>query len=233
MLLRRIARPMLAAAFLGQGIDALRRPKQAAEAARPTAEGVQQLPDSVRTNMPQDAATIAKVTAAVQIGGGLLLASGRVPRLASAALAASVIPANLGSHMFWNESNPERKAAKRRELLTDVSLIGGLAIAAADTAGKPSLGWRGRTAARKLTESVSAALPIGTVADSDIADRVGHRLHDGLTIGAERGRELAERSAPLLEDARDRAAELAKVAIDKSEVAAEEARKRVRVWRRN
>ncbi|HEX5143965.1 MAG TPA: DoxX family protein [Mycobacterium sp.] len=239
MLLRRIARPMLAAAFIGQGIDALRSPKPAAEAAQPTVEGLQKLPESVSSSLPDNAETIAKITAGVQIGGGLLLASGRVPRLASAALAATVIPANLGAHMFWNEVDPQRKAAKRREFLTDVSLIGGLAIAAADTAGKPSLGWRGRQAAHKLTDSVTAALPLGTT-DSDLADRIGERLHEGaergrefavlaagrgaplLEAARERGIELADRSAPLLEAARERGAELA----DRSAPLLEAARER-------
>ena len=138
---------MLAAAFVGQGIDALRSPKPAADAARPTLEGLQKLPEPVASTVPKNAETFAKATAAVQIAGGLLLATGRVPRLASAVLAATVIPANLGAHMFWNEVDPGRKAAKRRDFLTDISLLGGLIIAAADTAGKPSLGWRGRQAA--------------------------------------------------------------------------------------
>ncbi len=206
MLLRRIARPMLAAVFVGQGIDALRSPKPAADAARPTLEGLQKLPDPVGSNVPRNAETFAKLAAAVQIGGGVLLATGKVPRLASAALAATVVPANLGAHMFWSEVDPERKAAKRRDFLTDVSLLGGLIIASADTAGKPSLGWRGRRAAARLSDTVASALPHS--ADSDLADRVGHRLQDGLQVGAERGRELAavaaERSAPLLEAARDR-----------------------------
>ena len=181
MLLRRIARPMLAAAFVGQGIDALRSPKPAADAARPALEGLQKLPDPVGSNVPRNAETFAKVTAAVQIAGGLLLASGKVPRLASAALATTVVPANLGAHMFWTEVDPERKAAKRRDFLTDISLLGGLIIASADTAGKPSLGWRGRNAAARLSDSVVAALPSG--ADSDLADRVGHRLQEGLQVG--------------------------------------------------
>ena len=140
MLLRRIARPMLAAAFVGQGIDALRSPKPAADAARPALEGLQKLPEPVGSNVPRNAETFAKVTAAVQIAGGLLLASGKVPRLASAALATTVVPANLGAHMFWTEVDPERKAAKRRDFLTDISLLGGLIIASADTAGQAVAG---------------------------------------------------------------------------------------------
>jgi len=158
MLVRRIARPLLSVVFIGQGIEALRRPEQAAETARPTVEGLQKLPEPVATKVPQDPETLARVTAAVQIGGGLLLASGKLPRLASAALACSVVPGSLGGHLFWTETNPERKVQQRREFLTDLSLIGGLMIASVDTEGKPSLGWRGRRAARRVAEAVSAAL---------------------------------------------------------------------------
>src|SRR3954447_25085455 len=156
MLIRRIARPMLSAVFISRGVDALRSPKPAADAARPTLEGLSKLPDPVGTNIPSNAEKVARVNAAVQIGGGLLLASGKLPRLASAALAFSVIPGSLGAHTFWSEADPHRKAGERRAFLTDVSLIGGLIIAADDTEGKPSLGWRGRRAAHKVTEVVGA-----------------------------------------------------------------------------
>ena len=168
------------------------------------------------------------INSAVQIGGGVLLATGKVPRLASAALAATVIPANLGAHMFWNEVDPERKAQKRHDFLTDISLLGGLIIASADTAGKPSLGWRGRRAARKVTEAVSDRLPgsSSAVLDSELADKVGH----GLQVGAERGRELAivagERTGPLLEAARKRGAVLADVARERGAELAEPPRPR-------
>ena len=70
---------MLAAVFIGQGLDALRSPKLAADAARPTLEGLQKLPDPVGSGVPTDAETFAKVNAAVQVGGGLLLATGGCP----------------------------------------------------------------------------------------------------------------------------------------------------------
>ncbi|MDT5282781.1 MAG: hypothetical protein QOJ20_3976 [Mycobacterium sp.] len=231
MLIRRIARPMLSAAFISRGIDALRSPKPAADAARPTLEGLSKLPDPVGTNVPSNAETVARVNAAVQIGGGLLLATGRLPRVASAALALTVVPGSLGGHMFWSESDPQRKADKRRAFLTDVSLIGGLLIAAVDTEGKPSLGWRGRRAAHKVSEAVSAALPAGAatggaLADSALAEKVGH----GLQVGAERGRELAhvarERGADLAEVALERGAEWAEVARERAPELAETARER-------
>lgn len=222
---------MLSAVFVGQGVETFLSPAPAVEAARPVADGLQHLPESVSSNLPQSAETLAKLTAAVQIGGGLLLATGKVPRLASAALAATIIPANFGRTMFWTEPDPQRRAEQRRAFVTDVSLLGGLMIAAADTAGKPSLGWRGRRAAAKLGDTVAAALPSGSESElAERADALGHRLQEGLHVGAERGRELAvlaaERSAPLLEAARERGTELAGVAAHRGAELAEVARER-------
>ncbi|MGZ8746511.1 MAG: DoxX family membrane protein [Mycobacterium sp.] len=231
MLIRRVARPMLSAAFIARGVDALRSPKPAADAARPTLDGLSKLPDPVGTNVPSNAETVARVNAAVQIGGGLLLASGKLPRLASAALALSVVPGSLGGHTFWNETDPQRKADERRAFLTDISLIGGLIIAAVDTEGKPSLGWRGRRAAHKVSDAVTAALPVGAatggaLADGQLAEKVGH----GLQVGAERGREFAhvarERAPEFAELARKRSAEIADVARERAPEFAELARKR-------
>jgi uncharacterized membrane protein YphA (DoxX/SURF4 family) len=242
MLIRRIARPMLSAVFISRGVDTLRSPKPAADAARPTLEGLSKLPDPVGTNIPTNAETVARINAAVQIGGGLLLATGKLPRFASAALALSVVPGSLGGHTFWSETDPARKADERRAFITDVSLIGGLIIAAVDTEGKPSLGWRGRRAAGKVSGAVTAALPVGAatggaLADSALAEKVSH----GLQVGAERGRELAhvarergaelaevarERAPVLAEAARERGAELAEVARERAPVLAEAARER-------
>ncbi|MFZ0716288.1 DoxX family protein, partial [Mycobacterium sp.] len=191
MLLRRIARPLLSAVFIGQGVETLRNPKVTLDAAQTAVTTLQTLPDPVGSKIPSDPETVARINAAVQVGGGLLLATGKLPRIASAALAFTVLPGSLGGHLFWNEPDPERKVQKRRDLLTDLSLLGGLIIASADTAGKPSLGWRGRRAANRLSEKVSAALPLDgsddSVLDSELAERIAHGLH----VGAERSRELA------------------------------------------
>src|SRR6201996_6534835 len=176
MLIRRIARPLLSAVFIGQGVDSLLNPKPAAEAAAPTVDGLRALPDPVGSAIPSDPQKFAQLNAVVQIGGGLLLATGKAPRIASAALALTVLPANLGAHMFWSESDPQLKGEKRKDFLTDLSLLGGLMIASADTAGKPSLGWRGRRAAERLSERVSSALP----GSDDRFDELGERIVHGL-----------------------------------------------------
>jgi uncharacterized membrane protein YphA (DoxX/SURF4 family) len=220
---------MLAATFISRGVEALRSPKPAADAARPTLEGLSKLPDPVGANIPTNAETVARVTAAVQIGAGLLLTTGKLPRLSSTALALSVVPGSLGAHAFWAETDPARKAEERRAFLADVGLVGGLIIASVDTEGRPSLGWRARRAARKAGEAVSGALPSSStnaLIDSELADRVGH----GLNVGADRGRELAhvarERGAELADVAQKRGAELVDIARDRGPVLAERAQKR-------
>ncbi|MCV7413010.1 DoxX family protein [Mycobacterium florentinum] len=227
MVIRRIARPLLSVAFVGQGVESLLNPKTAAEAAAPAVDGLQALPDQVARNIPADPQTFAQITAGVQIVGGLLLATGKMPRVASAALALTVLPANLGTYSFWTETDPERKAELRRGFLKDLSLLGGLMIASADTAGKPSLGWRGRRAAERLSDRVSSGVPGSD--DTDFGE-LGERIAHGLQLGAERGRELAstaaERGAPYAEAALGRGRELASAAAERGAPLAEKARKR-------
>lgn len=230
MMIRKVARPMLAAAFISQGAEALRRPISAADAARPTLEGLRKLPDPVAARVPENPDTFARITAATQVAGGLLLATGRLPRIASAALAVAVLPANLGSQMFWDESDSVTRSRKRREFMVDLSLLGGLLIAAADTAGKPSLGWRGRRVARRVAEA--AAL---TADSQTLTSKVGHSLHSGAVRGKElaeagavRGKELAEvageRSAPLITSARKRGETALDITRHRVETAAREAK---------
>jgi hypothetical protein len=87
------------------------------------------------------------------------------------------------------------KTQKRREFMVDLSLLGGLNIASADSAGNPSLRWRGRGAARM---SEALALKWSAPATNCVVDKVGQ----GLNEGAHRGQELAptavERGAPLV-----------------------------------
>ncbi|GJO19531.1 hypothetical protein NJB1728e18_17820 [Mycobacterium marinum] len=97
---------MLSAAFIGQGVESLLNPKPAAQAAAPAVAGLRTLPEPMGSRVPADPETVAQINAAVQIGGGLLLATGRLPRLASAALALTVVPGRLGAHMFLERARP-------------------------------------------------------------------------------------------------------------------------------
>jgi putative oxidoreductase len=149
---------MLASIFIVQGLDSLLHPDTKAPAAekvvRPLAERVPAVPDSVEQAV--------RLNGAVQLVAGSLLAIGKFPRLSAAALAASLIPTTAAGHRFWESSDKQERAQQKVHFLKNVSMLGGLLIAASDTAGNPSIAWRGRHAA--TTAKREAALTAKTVA---------------------------------------------------------------------
>ncbi|OLF08247.1 DoxX family protein [Actinophytocola xanthii] len=156
MILRRIARPMLAAVFVSDGIETLRNPKPSIQAAQPVVDkAVGQVGDKLPQQMPTDTESLVKLEAAVKVGAGLALAFGRFPRLASLLLSATLVPTTAAHHRFWEEQNPDDRAEQQLHFLKNVGLLGGLLIASADTHGKPSLNWRARRAARIAGSKVS------------------------------------------------------------------------------
>jgi putative oxidoreductase len=160
---RRAARPMLAAVFISGGIETLRNPAPRVKMAESVAP-----PVGRALGLPSDTEQLVKINAAVQIAAGLLLAIGRLPRLAATALAGSMIPTTLAGHRFWEETEPAKRAQQQIHFFKNLGLLGGLILAALDTEGAPSISWRARRAARRaghaVAEAVSdtyQALPIG------------------------------------------------------------------------
>ena len=222
MLVRRVARPMLASIFIAGGVDALRNPTGRAKKATPLIEKSQNsLPNEVTDQIPSDPETLVRINAAVQVGGGILLATGKAPRLASAALAGSLIPTTLAGHAFWNETDPVAKGVQRIEFFKNLSLLGGLLIAAVDTEGKPSIAWRGRRAA----QAAVSALPL-----SSVSATTEDKITDGVHAASERAGKLAhlasERGSELAEVAQDRGSKWAEIAQERGSKWAELASKR-------
>jgi putative oxidoreductase len=122
---RSLARPLMAAMFVTGGVDALRNPDGRVDAAR--AAGLSEPEKLVRAN------------AATQLVGGLALASGKLPRLAALALAGSLVPTTVVGHPFWQESDPQAKKNQQIQFFKNLSMLGGLLLAAADTGGRESL----------------------------------------------------------------------------------------------
>ncbi|SFA61738.1 Uncharacterized membrane protein YphA, DoxX/SURF4 family [Rhodococcoides kroppenstedtii] len=229
MIVRRIARPMLASIFVAGGVDALRNPSGRAKAAKPLIDKSQDvLPDEVTQNVPDDPETLVKINAAIQIGGGVLLATGKAPRIASAVLAGSLVPTTLAGHAFWEETDPEAKALQRTQFLKNVSLLGGLLIAAVDTEGKPSVAWRSKRAARNAKVAVAGAIPLASSSDtSDTLASAGHKAKEFAEVAAERVQPYAEVAA---HKGAEQAAVLANVAQDRGGKLAELAKERSAKW---
>lgn len=153
MLVRRIARPMLAGVFIASGVEALRNPHPETEMAEPVGPPIA---GSLPLPLPEDAEQLVRIDAGVKVVGGLFLATGRLPRLAAVALAGSLVPTTLAGHRFWEERDPQRKQEQMQHFLKNVAVLGGLLLAAVDTGGAPSLGWRARRAARSAAGSATA-----------------------------------------------------------------------------
>jgi uncharacterized membrane protein YphA (DoxX/SURF4 family)/gas vesicle protein len=230
MLLRRLARPLLAATFVADGVDTLMHPERRAKAAAALVQhGEQRLPDNFAAKLPSDTAMVVRVNAVAQVSGGLLLALGKMPRFASVVLATTVIPATVTEQDFWAEQDPDRKVAKRKAFLKDMGLLGGLMIAAADTAGKPSLGWRGKQAAHSAAAAVSSALPFGA-ADNATAEALRQHAHGA----ADRARTLsgiaAVKGSVVADAAQQHGSEWADVAKERGTEIAEIAKEHGADW---
>ncbi|PTR32417.1 putative membrane protein YphA (DoxX/SURF4 family) [Rhodococcus sp. OK519] len=234
MIVRRIARPLLSTVFIAGGIDSLRSPSQKAQAAAPFLEkSVETLPGVVTDKLPSDPETLIKINAALQVGAGALLAIGKAPRASALVLAGTLVPTTVAGHDFWNVEDPQQRAMQRMQFFKNLTMLGGLLIAAVDTEGKPSLGWRGRRAARKAQATVVDAFSSG----DDGADHADHavqvvsdRARSAAEQAGERGGELLDaarvRGAALAHLAKERGAELGEVARERGPVLAEVARER-------
>ncbi|WP_243058185.1 DoxX family protein [Nocardioides sp. SR21] len=145
---RLIARPMLASIFLVGSAAALKKPSAAAPKAEPVTSRLVPVMRKAGIPVPQDPETLVRVNAGVQIGAALALATGRAPRLSAAVLAASLVPTTIAGHRYWEIDDPTQKTQQRLHFFKNISVLGGLVIAAGDTDGKPGVAWRARRAAK-------------------------------------------------------------------------------------
>src|SRR3954464_2250283 len=143
-LIRLLARPMLASTFVYGGVQALRNAPALAEAAKPVNDEIRELADKVApsVHVPENDTTMVRINAGVHIAAGLGLATGRAPRLCALALAATVVPTTGGRHPFWGAEDKAPRTQQMTHFFKNLSMLGGLVIAAIDTEGRPGVAWR-------------------------------------------------------------------------------------------
>ena len=156
-LARRAARGALAASFISGGLDQIRNPQPKAGPASPIAKPIA---DRV-PQLPNDPESLVKLDGAIKVVGGLGMVFGPFARPAALLLAGSMVPTTLAGHRFWETTDPDQKVSDRVEFFKNVSLIGGLLIAALDTGGRPSIAWVAGKAVHGAAETVGEAA--GTV----------------------------------------------------------------------
>ncbi|HEV7209030.1 MAG TPA: DoxX family protein [Mycobacteriales bacterium] len=141
---------MLASVFVTGGLDAARHPASKA----PAAENVNAsaIAESVGLSSTEQ---LVRANGIAQVVGGVCLATGRLPRLAALGLAASLVPTTAAGHRFWEADDAATKKMQQLHFLKNLSILGGLLIAAVDTGGKESVGHK----VSRRTQAVVESLP--------------------------------------------------------------------------
>lgn len=158
---RTLARLMLSTVFVVGGSRTLQNPARVAPLAKPVTDRMVPMLQQIHPRFPTEPEKLVKMNAAVQVAGGLMLATGHLRRPAALALAASLIPTTVAGHSFWNEENPAQRAQHEIQFMKNLGLVGGLLLAALDTEGRPGLRWRtghrlghGSTSVRRAVRTV-------------------------------------------------------------------------------
>ena len=154
---RSAARVMLASIFVISGIRIVLNPDSKVAAAKRVTDKVGPLITKIDPRLPNDARTLVRAKAGTDVVAGLLLAGGKFTRPAAAVLAAGLVPTTFAGHPFWTLPQPER-TQHETHFLKNLGLFGGLLLAAADTEGKPSIGYRTSHAVDRSQRSIGHAV---------------------------------------------------------------------------
>ena len=119
---------MLSGIFVASGLRALVNP----EALAGRAKRVVPLLERVDPRLPTDPRMLVRITGAVQVAGGALLATGHLTRPAAAVLAGTLVPATFAGHPFWLETDLGRRREHQIHFLKNLGLFGGLLLAATE-----------------------------------------------------------------------------------------------------
>lgn len=136
-LLRYISRPLLAAVFIHDGIDAFLNPDDHVERFRkmePTLEKV-----GLPPVLTSDAKMLSRVSGAATAATALGLAVGKYPRICALILAVVNLPISVVNNPVWAAKSPAERKEYTRGLVAGASLAGGLGMVLADANGQPSL----------------------------------------------------------------------------------------------
>ena len=154
-LVRRIARPLLAAPFIFEGVRTALHPEREIEVYPQAFDAV----DSAISNSSApgflDARTVVRATGAIAAGAGILYATNRYPRTAAAALLLTTSVGWVGRKKVW-ELRGEELTQEVQSILTDAGLLGGVLLAVVDHDGRPSLGYRANSFIERSQKKAAA-----------------------------------------------------------------------------
>lgn len=145
-----IARPLLSSIFFVGGWSSLKNADKLAPKARRVTDKVGPRLRAAGVPLPADPALLVKVNSATQLVAAAALATGRAPRLSASVLAATLVPTTMAGHAFWDETDPATRQQQKMQFAKNLSVLGGLVLAALDTEGRPGVAWRARHAAKDV-----------------------------------------------------------------------------------
>lgn len=153
-----IARPLLAAPFVVDGLDAALKPKRHVDKVRRITPTLQKIGvPAVVTDSPE---LLTRALGAVTTLSAVGLALGKNPRTAALALAVVSVPTMIARNPVWTAGSKEERKEMTSRLIGSAGLVGGLLTASADRGGRPSLAWRARNGIeqRRALKEQKAAL---------------------------------------------------------------------------
>ena len=121
-----IAGSLLAPMFIRGGCDAFQNPESKVKAAEAVTRAVSERFSFV----PDDPAVLVRVNGAVQVGAGVLPATGPFRRLAALLLIGSLIPTTYAGHAFWKEVDEQKRVQQQLHFLKNTAVLGGLVLMA-------------------------------------------------------------------------------------------------------
>ncbi len=139
-LLRRLARPMLASAFVVDGLDAMTRPARHVEKFERVSPVLEKA--GLPPVLTSDATLLTRASGAVSVVAGLGLATGHAPRTCAVVLAALNLPLTVVNHPLWTARTRTERTEALSGLMRGAAVGGGLLLATVDREGEPSLAWK-------------------------------------------------------------------------------------------
>jgi putative oxidoreductase len=216
---------MLSSIFVAQGLETMQHP----EIVAPRAESVVQRLAQLVPAVPADTAQAVRINGAVQAAAGTMLGLGWFPRLSALTLAGTLVPTTIAGHPFWEIDDPKERKQQRIHFLKNLSMLGGLLIAAVDTDGSPSLAWRRHRASRAASARLGpAAHAVGSASDevgqaaravAEIVSAEMPRIIRGTRLAADRISSVTQTAA---ESASDQLPKIAQAVTDSARTAADQ-----------
>lgn len=206
MLLRHVARPMLASWFIYDGVQAALKPAEHVRAAR---RGVSLVGQQLGVEEPlseKQVATLVRAHGAATAVAGLFLAVGKAPRTAALTLAALSVPLAIVNQPFTPSDVPRDE--RTRKFVGNLGAIGAALIAGADYEGRPGVRWRVDRARKDLDLAKNAKHQVDAA-----KHRVGSVAHKATDSVAETSRRATRKARRAASSAASAAADTVKGAV--------------------